>query len=60
MVTADWCVLHGFIPIGGECFDRCFEYDDAGIFEAVHYAADFEVETTISLGAEIVFVYELL
>lgn len=60
VVPDAWCVLHGFIPIEGDFIHELFECDDAGFFEAVHSAADFEAEVPISFNVEVVFVYNLL
>ena len=60
VVPKAWCILHGFIPVGGDFTDNFSEHDGADFFEAVHSTADLETYVTISFNVEVVFVYDFL
>ena len=60
MVTEAWYIWYGFIPIGGEFLEKLFEFDDAIFFKTICFAADFEVDMSISFYLKVVFFYGLL
>ena len=40
--------------------DKLFECNDAGLFEAVHYPADFELYVSAKFYCELVFVHDFI
>ena len=55
-----WGVLHWVISKGCYVLEEFLKCGDAGLFEAVHSLADFEVDVSIWFDGKLVFFHEFI